>query len=1261
MLSSNKKTKLYVGYLFCSLVCAFTLGTLLAPSVQADKVYPKHSSPGHQKLISARSGDWGPAPHGDSKFNCSPGWPQSWNSSAQTPGECATGLDAQETRYKLFKKNVGVITNDTPLIIKDGCKDVEPFGDAEGGHYHKKPNNPDKGARKIKVEIWKTQSNGALSGSAERTRDNYSGGDPTTCVGSSNNDLQVLIPKDAFTSNQSDRYGDDMLTALVVIRKQGGGLEQRGNKLFTLDYQYGDGVFGDDSRGDGVYFAQSSTNTSGLSTYTFTFKTDCRYKGGNVTFRIGDADWGDGTIVGKPSVSLYPEGAMIQKVSNITGGSGNKQFVRQLERGKKYILEIANIGHNNGLRFYLPFSEFEGYSVGSDPNDPNDDCADDPQPATPDCSTYRHNMGANSRYRFTVFSRDGNYWPTGSPSQGATVTGAGNRSWRFDNNNNNFMNNPNYVMQTELTTDSTPENDPNSFNFPEPKGPDWIVYVERWQRTNPNDPDPGTYKYGVVDNPIKVMNCFSAICKNMSVVEGALPGRANGVEAGKNFKIRLEIENTGQGDLPANTRGYNLTATDAGWSFVHGLGTGIPRGTTHPVEITLTAPTGRTNKGLSVYPDYNNLFALQTHAPEGERFTKACETTISTYERFKLEPIVDSVISNDDEYPTEVKSNTSIDQIHRDNDGTIYTSALIPATSTRVLELRRGGATIANLIGPHSDSRGFSNPDPYTYPDVYNNSSITRDDFQAGDQLCASITISVDDGWIGPSDDVVDRDGQARTSPEQCERVVDRPFVRMYGSDVFAGGKFGEPGAGTNGDIKTYIKRATNVPESSSWGAGSGVEFAAFALGVIEKTGDQSKGFTSASLRSSAPNAPSGLSFASPGSGFGGNFASTRMATDYFNATKRPETKLPTGTSQNVNDLVDRQQSGFTPPDGVKFRLNGGTDYSRHHSLYVDGDVFISGDITYANSGNWTTLGAIPSFGLYVKGNIYISASVTRLDGLYVAQPNDGTGGKIYTCSTPSDGSLYGESQIYNACRSQLKVNGAFIAQETKLLRTAYTLSDVPVTSMPVPGVGSEPAFAGIDDGAYAQAVSGHASTRANRSKCVTFVEPADPNWAGNDNIFCYNSTHTLKWYHGGPGGAPAAGEQCEQFNNPAESDSHTWNDNYLCAPAGSGVQLKLIYDGSNPTGMQCTPITESNWAAGEPGGVNPWANVKLCYRASFGGSPGTNSVPLQYAKETFANDHAAESFRLAPEMFLAPNTQLPTGSQSNGKFDQYLSLPPIL
>jgi len=114
---------------------------------------------------------------------------------------------------------------------------------------------------------------------------------------------------------------------------------------------------------------------------------------------------------------------------------------------------------------------------------------------------------------------------------------------------------------------------------------------------------------------------------------------------------------------------------------------------------------------------------------------------------------------------------------------------------------------------------------------------------------------------------------------------------------------------------------------------------------------------------------------------------------------------------------------------------------------FIYGDVYIVNNIIYDNTGSWTDVQHIPNYQLVVQGNIYISSSVTRLDGEYVAlptkDPNTGTisGGQIYDCAsgtvnpdgTASNLAAIGTAQ--NGCESQLVVNGAFVAKKINLLR----------------------------------------------------------------------------------------------------------------------------------------------------------------------------------------------------------------------------------
>jgi hypothetical protein len=114
-------------------------------------------------------------------------------------------------------------------------------------------------------------------------------------------------------------------------------------------------------------------------------------------------------------------------------------------------------------------------------------------------------------------------------------------------------------------------------------------------------------------------------------------------------------------------------------------------------------------------------------------------------------------------------------------------------------------------------------------------------------------------------------------------------------------------------------------------------------------------------------------------------------------------------------------------------------------TIYSDHDVTISGNLAY-NSFDATQQNNVPYFALIVRGNITVASSVTRLDGLYVAQPQPPT-----PPSTAWAGGTFATCQASTICNTQLVVNGAVIAQEIDLLRNHGTLSggDPQITGNP--------------------------------------------------------------------------------------------------------------------------------------------------------------------------------------------------------------------
>lgn len=276
--------------------------------------------------------------------------------------------------------------------------------------------------------------------------------------------------------------------------------------------------------------------------------------------------------------------------------------------------------------------------------------------------------------------------------------------------------------------------------------------------------------------------------------------------------------------------------------------------------------------------------------------------------------------------------------------------------------------------------------------------------------------------------------------PDTCtEQVGDRPYFRVFGGDVAAGGAFEQNGTCSttpNGSILAWYR-----PASGQSGIGAGTELGAFALKNIVN-------FVSASMRTTAPTQPNGLSFAN--SGTLGNFGSSRCVADYFNTTqfnagdtrRNPVNGTISPGAIAVGSLNENKQTIVSVPAGSAVRLVQGnlSPPNLRHTIYVDGDVFISENIVYPVLTPTKTVD-IPYFTVVAKGNIYIAKNVDKLDGVYIAQRNNaGTGGRIMTCRDNGGGRIAPSDMSAN-CTLKLTVNGAFIAEEIYLQRTLGTLS----------------------------------------------------------------------------------------------------------------------------------------------------------------------------------------------------------------------------
>jgi hypothetical protein len=363
-------------------------------------------------------------------------------------------------------------------------------------------------------------------------------------------------------------------------------------------------------------------------------------------------------------------------------------------------------------------------------------------------------------------------------------------------------------------------------------------------------------------------------------------------------------------------------------------------------------------------------------------------------------------------------------------------------------------------------------------------------------------------------------------------------------------------------------------------------------------------------------------------------------------------------------------------------KISGGT-VSGGTAIFVKGNVYLNGNITYATAG-WSP-GNVPSLVIVATGNIYIDPGVTQLDGVYMAQPSSSSaGGTVYTCGTAISSTTFQVNNDFTACRNQLLVNGSFKAGKVKLLRTFGSLRDDAPT-------GAAPGYTAVpvqwsSCGTYGSPVGGEACLPASGTsglRCVHTDEPSEDSggavWA--DNILCVPSTSDLHlaWTHydNNPGAGdwtnPFSGwapisvmsahgyRYCTRWDVPPDYPQ-TWYDNELCMdkarPDGVTPLLKFV---SNPAtqapGESCTKISEiadrdGQWTSGyylcqPPSTIIP---------AHSGPFTSCSNAGTQMTTDTCA----AEVFRFSPELYLTdPPTQPP--SQGATQYDAITSLPPVL
>lgn len=308
-------------------------------------------------------------------------------------------------------------------------------------------------------------------------------------------------------------------------------------------------------------------------------------------------------------------------------------------------------------------------------------------------------------------------------------------------------------------------------------------------------------------------------------------------------------------------------------------------------------------------------------------------------------------------------------------------------------------------------------------------------------------------------------------SPTAMASAHTYPYIKSYGGDVSAGGWFNNAATGSScasssnyqgpsyssgsnknlyGGILTYAKDDSGISAG-----GSSSQYGVFATGnidtqdfVYDVNWPVTGGFYSdGAVVATGAGTPVGqLSFANFGNlanSWGGQFdgASPQgdCIPDYY-TSKQTNTQNYTGDISNWSALNGNyifNNAGITVINSVPVSTAAG----KNIALFINGNAYIGANITYA-SHNPTN---VPKFALIVRGNIYISPSVTQLDGWYIAQPADsGTpatnDGLIWTCHENDNATTLDASYV-SACRQPFVVNGGLVAKRINFARARGNLT----------------------------------------------------------------------------------------------------------------------------------------------------------------------------------------------------------------------------
>jgi hypothetical protein len=870
--------------------------------------------------------------------------------------------------------------------------------------------------------------------SSAQTKNNTSG-----CNG---NNITFSVPASDFGS--SPAYGQWRYVTVRVTKTGGVGIKAYRVQGSNLNAD-GTKITFDD--GEATYWKETTRpNTDALSVWNadptagshdeasadFEFTPrECIYDDSqDVYLKWFDADWGAANETGGISWTLrdVTDGRDVVTRSNAQlGGNGSYNFtnVGKLNYNHLYRWRWSGVDKINGIQVWLPFSEISnvmdcGGSVNPTPPPPQ------PQPQPPaNCTTFTHNMGSHSVYRFTAYYDTADH-VTSTPVENSIRSTMG--AWKTFS--------PTIVYSSGNRSNSTDNPVPFTFAYPNPGGaPVRRVYIERWNHVDANGN--GTLDWQYTSGISDVTCPVGAITPSSSVGPSAASDPASTVddwiEQGGAVVFRHFLRNDGNTPYGSFLRNpnFNYSIFNVAGGTAGGRA-GIVRA--GPVILPGTVFEVPDNEGA--------LLRMPNNGPLGQAYCQ--DYTVNPRSSFDNLPLTSvgacthvvggktSVAIGLGTQPyIEPNESTNLSASLLTNFFTPWTGwpgYIVNCTYTVTREPAggapvpvAGGACTNSFVGANGTTTAVNYAVPPGSP--------------PGTQFCMTVNLNGAAGPNGINNFNLLAAG-APSSQQICTTVIAKPYFKAYGTDISVGNGFdGEACVNPDASVVGWNKG------SGANYAGTGAQFAILAQKEIRYA-------ASGQYLPTQPqygNAPWELSFANANRNpidnvglYGGDFGSGNCISDYY-GTK------PDGTLDPWVSIDASNAAGPTDDDRIfehtgNLTLAGGAlQLGNSTKLYVDGDVFITGDIT-GNEGA-TSIRQIPNFTLFVRGDIIVSGNVKKLYGTYIAQPRaPGSGGNIYTCGVLNNGytlaDLDAAPSRYDECHNQLVISGAFVAEEVHMSRT---------------------------------------------------------------------------------------------------------------------------------------------------------------------------------------------------------------------------------